>query len=270
MAASLPPRLDEGLRDLWEATGEEPLPPAAVAWAWELADKRAWSRETWRRSLNWGARSRRLLRHWWASSPSFAEEIAGLIDTPDLSPLRDPPGEDLSRVMAGAHVGPTAAAVQVFQACGMNFRTVGGATIDQGERTVLIPAVKNRAATSRALIGEVRRGALIGFMADTTSPADRLIVDFLGREVAVSTLAPRMALKYGCPTYWCAPLWRGERITVELGRLPDPDAGEGTDAWLERWSRAYLGRLEQVMRGDPRNLDLNKGIWRAAARPSAN
>jgi hypothetical protein len=46
---------------------------------------------------------------------------------------------------------------------------------------------------------------------------------------------------------------------VEVEPLPDPEP----DAWIRRWCGAYLDHLEPVMRGDLRNFDLYKDLWRS-------
>lgn len=267
VAGGLPKRLAEGLAELWRAPGQEPLPAAAVDWAWSLADKTAWSFEIWRAELDWATRSRQLLRRWWTAAPGGgAAEIAELVDAPDLGELSAIQAEGRTQVMAGAHCGPTWAAVQILQSCGLSFRAMGAAGLQQlntAQRTS-ITLREQRSATARELVGEVRRGVLLGMQADGADRDDRVSVDFLDRRVELSSLPARLAQRYGCPSWWCAPLWRGERIVIELERLPDPEPDEPEADWVQRWACAYLARLEPVMRGDPRNLDLTKGVWRAA------
>lgn len=265
LTGRLPRRLGDGLAALWSMPAEHPLPAAAVAWAWSLADKKAWSQKAWRAELDWASRSRQLLREWWTVSPDRGA-IDELVDAPDLTELRALQIEGATQVVAGAHCGPTWAAVQVFQACGLGFRAMGAIGLDQlqGAPPTVIALKDNATATVRELLGEMRKGVLLGMLADSAAPGDRVVTDFLGRRVELSSLPARLAQRYGCPSWWCQPLWRGDRIVIELERLPDPDPEEPEADWVQRWCRAYLGRLEPVMRGDPRNLDLTKGIWRAA------
>jgi tetratricopeptide (TPR) repeat protein len=269
VASGLPRRLGEGLAALWKTREREPLPPAAVEWAWSLADKSAWSFEAWRAELDWATRSRQLLRQWWSAAPGGgAAEIAELVDAPDLSELRAIQAEGKAQAMAGSHCGPTWAAVQIFQACGLSFRAMGAtglAQLNSDDRTT-ITMREQRSATARELALEMKRGVLLGMLADQPERldgGDRVTVDFLGHRAALSSLPARLAQRYGCPTWWCLPLWKGERIVIELERLPDPERDEPEADWIQRWLRAYLAKLEPVMRGDPRNLDLTKGIWRA-------
>jgi hypothetical protein len=266
LAAGLPRRLAEGLAALRDLDEQVHLAAGAVAWAWSLADRSAWTWESWRAEVDWATRSRDLLRKWWHAAPEQGRELAELVDAPDLGELRALQQEGRAQVMAGAHVGPTWGALHIFQACGLNFRTLGGAGLRQlnGPGSTLISVGDSRKAATRELIGELRRGVLLGVLPDTPMRDDRVEVDFLGRRIALSSLPARLASRYRCPTWWCAPLWRGERIVVELERLPDPDPGEPEADWVRRWAGAYLKRLERVMRGDPRNLDLTKGVWRAA------
>jgi len=141
------------------------------------------------------------------------------------------------------------------------YRVFGTADRGQLDSKLLIPSVSNYIATTRALVNEVRRGTVIGLMADEPLARETFSVAFLGRQIHLPAIVPRLIQAYDLPSFWCCPLWRGERVILELERLPDPSAAEPRTAWSQRWYGAYLDKLERVMRGRPENLGLYSGIW---------
>jgi hypothetical protein len=264
-AKELPPRLADGLAELERSTQRIRFPEDALTWAWALADKQVYSREAWLRSLEWGAQATRLLLRWWSSYPERGDEILDLVDAPDLEPIRAGHAAGRGQILAGAHGGPLPAAIHLFEASGLPFRTLGGTGLDRvaGQGGTLI-GLERRSTASRALIEEIRRAAVIAMAADTPTVHDRVELEFLGRKIAVKSLPARLAQRYGCDTWWYQPVWRGDRIAMELEPMPRPEPDEPPAQWAERWARAYLKRLERLMRGDPRNLNLSGGIWRFA------
>jgi hypothetical protein len=262
MAKSLPQRLADGLGEIWQRTATVDLEPGAVQWAWELADQTAWDKNAWLASAAWGAEARRLLRRWWEAAPvTRLGELTDLIEAPDLSALRTAKVERSGAIMVGAHVGPTAAAVDMFRRGNWPFRTLGTADRDRVAGETMLPLIANSIGTVRTIINEIKRGTTIGLLADTALARDRLALEFLGRTIELPLQIPKLIQRFDIVSFWCCPLWHQGRIVLELKQLPDPLAGEPLDAWYERWFAAYLAQLEAVMRGHPENLGLFSGIW---------
>lgn len=265
-SARLPARLADGLAALKRRAPPIEPPQAALSWAWALADRDQWSREEWRREIDWGERAAGLMLKWWSVRPDHKHEIAELVDAPDLAPVREAHAAGRPQVIVGAHVGPTLGAFHLFETSGLPFRTLGGTALVElsGEQGVHI-GMANRTSVSRELVQSIRRSDVLSITADTPTDRDRIEMDFLGRKVAIKSLPATLAQRYGCDTWWCQSLWRGDRIVVELQRLPAPQPDEPPADWAQRWGRAYLKRLKPTMRGDPRNLTLGAGIWRFAS-----
>jgi hypothetical protein len=258
----LPERLADGLDALWQRTRDIVLDEAAVEWAWELADQSAWDWPEWRSAAAWGKGARMLLRHWWQTAPSRElSQIEALVDKPDLRDVLAATVESGTCVLAGAHVGPTGGAVDLFQRGNRSFHTLGNADRARAGDATLIPIMSNPVATLRTLVSRVRGAGMIGLMADAAISQNTVEIDFLDRRVTLPLQAPRLVQQYRLPSFWCCPLWRRGRIMIELERLPDPSKHEPRDAWCRRWFAAYLSRLEKVMRGPPENLGLFSGIW---------
>ncbi len=263
-APRLPDRLADGMEALGRVNREEDVPEGALDWAWELADQTAWDRPAWRAAVDWGGRARQLLKDWWFYASERGDEIASLTDPPDLAEVRAAMAQGAGCVLAGAHVGPTAGFVNYLQSCGAPFRTIGPAGMEQfdppfGE--TLLPVRFNHLAAVRQAVTHLKSGTMIGILADAALTREAFEIEFLGRTVSLSSFTPRLIRRCGAASFWCVALWRGDRITIRLKQLPDPVAGESGEDWARRWFRAYLANLEEVMRGDPRNLDLRKGIW---------
>ena len=260
-ARQLPERLVEGLEMIWERARVADVDPAALKWAWELADQSAWDRAEWETAAAWGKEANLLLRHWWQAAPEKIDQMDALLDKPDLSEFFATSLHGGSCILVGAHVGPTAAALNLFQTTNRPFRTFGSADRDRANGATVIPVMSNSVATMRAHVNWVKSGAIIGLMGDASLARETLSVEFLRRRVELPVWVPRLIQACKSSSLWCCPLWRDGRIVLELERLPDPLEGEPRNAWTQRWFSAYLDKLERVMRGRPENLVLFAGIW---------
>jgi hypothetical protein len=261
-ARQLPQRLTDGLAEIRRRTEAIALDAPAVAWAWEVADQAAWDRDAWQAAAAWGQEARVLLRRWWqTASPQQVGQLAELVVPPDLSAFRAAALEHSACILVGAHVGPTAVPVHLFQRANWPFRTLGTADRDRVYGETMMPVFTNSITTMRTIVTELKSGTTIGFMADAPTARDRLVVEFLGRTVELPLQIPKLIQRYATASFWCCPLWRQGRVIIEVARLPDPLPDEPRQAWCERWFAAYLARLEPVMRGHPENLGLFSGIW---------
>jgi hypothetical protein len=207
------------------------------------------------------------LRAWWLHAPERADQIDALIDRPVQSPLDALP-KNARCVAVTTHLGPMAGQVRFLETCGRPFRGFGYAGPDpvvNGRPPMRIAARGNNPAAIRRLIAEIERGTLIGFAADSPDYGGDFHTEFLGRPIVLSTFVPRIIYKHRTASLWWQALWKGERIAIELERLPDPAKGEKIDAWCRRWCLAYLAKVERVMRGAPENLNVASGIWQNAS-----
>jgi Flp pilus assembly protein TadD len=269
-AQSLPDRLCDGLAALRETTRSIKLTEPAAEWAWEIADQSAWDKSEWQSGAAWGREASKLLRRWRQTAPrDQLKQLAELTDKPDLTPLSAASLERGSYFLVGAHVGPTAPAVNMFRSATGNrpFFMLGSPIQDRAFDEILIPIQPNYISTARALIAQIKSGAAIGIMADVAGARDPLPMNFLGRDILLPLHVPKLLQRYKLPSFWCCPLWRHGRVKIELERLPDPMPDEPGLVWAHRWFAAYLGKLEAVMRGRPENLGLFAGIWANVNRP---
>jgi lauroyl/myristoyl acyltransferase len=215
----------------------------------------------WQTAATWGQEVGRLLIKWWLSRPQQADEIDALLGEADLSEVFATRAERLPCFLVGAHVGPLAGPLQIFRKQGLPFRTFGGAGGDRADSEILIPIQASSYASVRDLVAEVERGTVLGVMGDESVAVASLRVHFLGRQVELPALLPKIIRARRVVAFWCRPLWREGRITIEVERLPFAQEGEPGDAWTRRWLAAYLQRLENAMRDRPENLGLYAGIW---------
>ncbi len=264
-APLLPPTLAEGLQALWQEAGKSPSIRPGLAWAWEHADHGKWNRGDWLAAADWGARAHQLMVEWWRWAPERADEILALVDPPDLAPIREALAQGRGCILACAHIGATAAGVEFLQQSDLPFTSVGFAGSERAayrecERRMTITA--NATAAARAVVNGLKGGDAVAWSVD--SPVGNTVTfEFLGRPLRWVAAAPKIAARYASASFWCQALWRGERIVFEIERLPDTVADESEADWTRRWYSAYLSRLEQVIRGDPRNLLGMAGMWLA-------
>lgn len=259
----LPPTLAEGLRDGWSQAREPRSMSPTLAWAWKHADQQRWKQEEWLVAARWGYQAHKLLRSWWRWAPERADEITALVEAPDLSPLRNLVARRQGCFLTGAHAGATLAGVELLRNSDLPFVTVGFAggerAVDDGrDRRISITA--NRTATTRAVIRSLNSGDVVGWPID--SPVGATVTfDFLGSPVRLVAAVPKIVRRYAGASFWLLPLWREDRIIIEIERLPDPVPGESEADWTSRWYRAYLDCFERIVRGDPRNLVCQGGMW---------
>jgi tetratricopeptide (TPR) repeat protein len=259
----LPATLKEGLRAIWQQVGKSQSPESAVDWAWEHADREKWDHGEWLAAVEWGRWAHPLLVDWWRWAPERADEILALIDPPDLTPIREAIAQGRGCVLACAHVGAVSVGVEFLQRSGLPFTSVGFAGTERvvehrRERRITITA--NRVATARAVRNALIAGDVIAWTMD--SPVGETVTfELLGRPMRFVAAPPKFIARYASASFWCQTLWRGDRIVIEIERLPDYVAGESDEDWTRRWYGAYLNRLERVVRGDPRNLLCLAGMW---------
>lgn len=261
-AEDLPERLDDGLAAIWQRIDAVDLDDAAVAWAWELADQAGWQRTAWRRQAAWGKEANLLMHRWWRTVPAKElRQLDDLLDAPDLTELHAAALEGRGCIVAGAHVGLPAPLYNALGSGNRPFHTFGSPGRDRPEGTVIIAGTSESGIVVRTLIERLKNGATIGMLADVPLARTCIGIEFLGRQVELPTIVPRLVQSCGVPSFWGCPLWRGGRISFQLRRLPDALPDEPRDHYIERWFTAYLTGLEGVMRGHPKNLNLVSGIW---------
>lgn len=263
VAPRLPPTLAEGLRGCWRQARASSAPTPALAWAWEHADHHVWNQKEWLTAARWGEQAHKVMRSWWRWAPERADEILSMVEKPDLTPLQAALATGRGCLLACAHVGPIAAGVEFLQDRDLPFVTVGFAgserVVDDG-RDRRITITSNRIATTRAVINSLNAGDLVAWSVDSPVGAT-VTIDLLGHPLRLVAVAPKLSRRYASASFWCQALWRGDRIVIELERLPDPVENESDADWTTRWYRAYLSCLERVVRGDPRNLLGRAGMW---------
>jgi hypothetical protein len=259
-ARRLPERLRDGLDMIWDRIDAVDVAPAALTWAWELADQSAWPYTEWERRARWGRQARLLVSEWWAAAPERTDQLDALLGEIELGALHRSMLDERPWVLVSGHVGPSSAILPSLFRSNQPFETFGA--LNRARlATSTIGASLSPIASLRPLVTKLRQGVRIGLLADEPQAVESAQFAFLGRTVELPTFVPRLIQACNATSWWVCPLWQDGRVVLELVRLPDPDEGEPRDTWMARWFDAYLACLGHVMRGAPENLGLFAGIW---------
>ncbi len=266
--SSMPATLAEGLGQLAQRIRQLPAESPASLWAFGLADQSRWNWEDWRAAVAWSDAAWQLLLQWWKWQPEKRGEILDLIEKTDLQPLLSASAAGRGCVLAGAHVGISPAGVCLLGSLGIPFKVMGTADASSAdeESDIVIPLRENMNSTVRDIVEHLEGGGAIGVACDDAI-GQTIEMPFLGQQVRLPQFIPKLVRRHAAASFWWQPLWRSEKIIVELEPLPQPSDSESDDAWAERWYEAYLARLAQVYRGDPRNVRLASGIARSIDPP---
>lgn len=243
-------------------------PAPAVALAWSLANHAAWTEPEWQRETARGLAASTLVTEWWDSMPGRRNEIDALVDVQHLEALRLAAARGRGYVIVTAHVGPAFAGLRALHANGFMAQMVHMADYlanepdSAGSRAIPdINLAMDQQKAVREMLATLKSGGGIVTAADNAQARDATDFPFLNRTARISTMAPRLAWRYGAATVWMVSQWRGSRIVVSFEELPRPGTGEAEEAFAARWVAAYLARIEDCLRGAPQNLNIGSGIW---------
>lgn len=250
----------------------DPLPPlkGASAVAWSLADQGRWTVADWQTEALNGLEASKLVTEWWDCMPARRREIDALVDYQGLNSVRFAASNGRGFVVVTAHLGPAFAGLRVLHNGGVRAQMVhmadylANAPEMPGDSAVPdINLAGREHAAVRQIVARLKAGDGVVTAADNVDAKDAATVPFLGHTARISTLAPRLAWRYGSATIWMVSEWQGERINVTFEPLPPPQAGEPEEAYIARWIDAYLSKIETCLRGNPRNLNIGSGIWQS-------
>tara|TARA_R110000824_G_scaffold4308_1_gene20659 strand:+ start:5917 stop:8112 length:2196 start_codon:yes stop_codon:yes gene_type:complete len=264
----LPDTFEEGLAALDDQLHSANIPAGRFNWAWQFADKHAYpNRADWERRAKWGYLADQLLFDWLEVRTEDADQImAHFVGLDELEAgliaMREEKG---GMFMASAHVGPLFAGPLSLELLEFKAKWLAS-TPSLGNAIYRDMLISTSDQTETAIIREVSSaladGYAIGIAVDGAPTMAAARIEFEGQEITYSSFSARMVYKHKLASCYAAPRWEGEKLRIELIRLPDPATGESAAEFAEKWREAYLDALRGELSGAPENLRMAGGIWR--------
>ena len=231
--------------------------------AWNLADKSLWEHDAWQRAVLWGADAHQLVTTWCDGPEIGRGELDALTDAPSLDAVLSRIDKSRHPVFVMSHFGPFAAILRALETRGVPGRMLHASFLArQGDGRTIFAYDGN---APREVIQELRRGNGLVAVPDNWLMPDKSEFSLGERKIKISVLVPKLAYRLRVDIVWLKAYWTvGNRIAVEAEPAFAASKGETEAAFTARWGQAYLARIDNQMRGDPRNLNLlqNHGtVW---------
>lgn len=94
------------------------------------------------------------------------------------------------------------------------------------------------------------------------TPSSAATGDIFGVPCALPNTVPKLAQELRVPVFFLQTKWRLGRIFLDITRMADPEPGEPSQAWYDRWAQEYLDGVAAVMQSGPENQNLYAPLWR--------
>jgi len=266
-APDMPGDFASGLRDLWRTPRNHPIRRARLDWAYSVHvgahPEAPLDRETWERAAQWSYDAHRLIVDWQEVRPERHDELARQADLRGLELLEKPLREGRGAFVAIAHLGSAFASPVSFYHHGLPFRWLSGVPGYPGgpvyDRLISVRYARGRGALAD-VHATVSRGEIIIAAMDLDERRPPRTA-FLGQTIWVNETAARIIHWTRAEALFLDARWEGERMIFQLLPMVTPEADEGADAYLVRWTQDYLEKLKDIVTSAPENLLLSGGLW---------
>jgi Flp pilus assembly protein TadD len=280
--ARMPDSFAHGIADLENRVDEVDLPPGRLDWAWQFYPRKgAVSREEWERRAKWGVLADQLLFDWIEVRTDRADEAMGHFTGLDdfeaaINDLKSS-GGGKSPLLTTAHVGPLFGGALALELLGVKAKWLASTPSvgdDLYQDMLISTSDQTETQVARATARALADGYAVGMAVDGAPNMNAPRTEFEGREVTFSNFAARIAYKQGLGSCYAAPRWEGgwkdgtggdRQLRMHVHVLPLAQAGEGLEAYVDRWTDAWFDALRTELAGEPENLRLSGGIWRHIA-----
>ena len=233
-----------------------------------------WAR--WIARVSHGRAALKVLREGFSLPAPGTARHDEVLRTPDFGPLLAHRDEGRGLIIAATHLDPSPVFLgQIDQAVGGMIVAAQGAGYLPGglsmNARVALQANRqaSRVSSLRRLATQLRAGGVVSGTGDgvALSKDSRRISSSrtfaVGRErFTIDTVLPRLAYSTNAKSVFTFARWRGGKLALHFRALPDPHAGERRDAFVQRWSRAYMAQYRALMLSEPEAFDIG-GQWRA-------
>jgi hypothetical protein len=244
------------------------LAPDLAAW---VTRQRAEGNEVWRVSHQWGLLADVYLADLAAYASMLAKEKSpdaakvALADTVLLDPesrarIAALPEGGRGTLLAGVHAGAFAYGRRVLRNLLPDLLLLG-AHREDSQSEVRVSA-NDPVRAMLQMVKHLREpGAVAIIGADGMATNAMETVSICGREVKVALGAPHIVHHARCTNAFFLARWEGDRVALDMRTDTQPEPGESLEAWTRRWLAAYVAFVEDIIRGDARNMRGFSGIW---------
>ncbi|WP_244628055.1 tetratricopeptide repeat protein [Stappia taiwanensis] len=249
------------------------LHPEDVAIARRISSPPDGAYEHWLKQILKGMTVRQAVSHCYTEYPEKLDELADLIDFPDIGVLEKHERRSGPFLVAGTHQGPNAVVWRLLQSF-PKLRVASAHAQLRRDHLVTRAALRLGAdmASTRELLRAVRAGSPVAATLDQVLPGaasmdekalaanttELQVFDFA--PLRVPSFLPKLAWKMNLPSYWVQSYLADGRIRIELVRLPDADYSLDREAWIKQWIGAYGKLVEATLQSSPENLCLGAGL----------
>jgi len=262
---------DEDLRRLFDRTRSievaGPDSYAAARLAWHVCEEKPESFAEWRRRAGHATYASRKLSRF----PYAGAALDGLIEPVDWGPIQRLMAEGAPFLMVSTHSGPRVLGLidrhipdVLYLLQPTSYTSAPG---DVRGQMLASAGADNDAAI--AVYKALRQGRRVYSTPDVPAglmrrgkPGGAARGRIFGAPCAIVDTVPKLSQGLRVPSFWIQPMWRGDRIVIEIAALPTAEPGEPSQEWRDRWAQAYLDKVEAVMRSAPENQNLTAGLWR--------
>ncbi|MDE3101816.1 MAG: lysophospholipid acyltransferase family protein [Chloroflexota bacterium] len=196
-------------------------------------------------------------------APERVREMVELHGWPDLVRARD---RGRGVVVASAHLGPVVLTGQILALHGLDVTVVVerkadevGRVVDRARSAMGMKMVDTRSPLAIARV--LRRGGIVGILADRAVTGVGERVPFFGREALLPSGHVALALRTGAALVPAFAMRDGRRLHAHIGpELALPRTGDH-DADVREGVRRWAAVLERAVAGSPEEWSVFERVW---------
>ncbi len=225
--------------------------------AWEFADKSAWSFDDWYNRAYWGSQANALiadcfLKDCQLQSPNWNNYP---VKSRDLSKIDQLLEQGNGLIAISSHHGPVAASMIELRRNNYSITVIAttGRELDTQFRVSFL--TEDSVKEIRKISKRLNQNEVVISSPDLSHGKGGISFDFLNGKLELAPLYPRLMYRHQTPSVWMQAFWdKDNNIQIDLQLLPAPEDSETEAEFIQRWGNAYISRLENHLKGDPANL----------------
>ncbi|MCA0872916.1 tetratricopeptide repeat protein [Seohaeicola saemankumensis] len=185
-----------------------------------------------------------------ASVEAVCRELDKICHPPDMTPIDRALAQRRGCLVVGTHVCAFWTTLCYMDQRYDAHRTLGGFALHRvtaADREMFLRY--DPARTMRRAVDMLKDNMLISCAPDGVQPGDpRHVYPSAFGPIALQTVHARLQYAAGAPALWLENTWHEGRLTSVFRPMPTPEPDEARDAFVDRWCRAYIDHLVDLMK----------------------